>query len=77
VPNDRCRYWLERSAGFRVDAHAGAIGIIEEVRVGEDGSPETLVVRVLDERMVMVPVQRVETVLPDEKRIVLAEAKAP
>jgi hypothetical protein len=70
---EKSRYWIERSAGFSVESHAGPIGTVEEIRVGDGGSVETLVVRVRDRGLVFVPVQRVETVLPDEKRIVLTE----
>jgi hypothetical protein len=67
-------YWLCRSEGFRVDSPAGRFGLVEAVmfRTRPD-EPDALVVRagVLGRRLVLVPIEDVEDVLPRRKRIVL------
>jgi hypothetical protein len=77
---NRRRYVLEHSVGFTVEAQAGTIGIIEEVTVGAEGAPETLVVRVEPNGhgagVVIVPVQRVGEVRLDERRVVLSQRTA-
>ena len=73
---ERSRYWIERSAGFSVESRAGRIGIVEETPVGAGGRVETLVVRMRDRGLVIVPVQCVEAVLLRERRIFLAEPES-
>jgi hypothetical protein len=70
---ERSQYWIERSVGFSVESRAGPIGTVEEVPMGEGGQMEILVVRMRGRGLVIVPVQRVEAVLHDEKRIFLTE----
>jgi hypothetical protein len=70
---ERSQYWIERSVGFSVESRTGPIGTVEEVPVGEGGQMEILVVRMRGRGLVIVPVQRVEAVLHDEKRIFLTE----
>lgn len=67
-------YWLCRSEGFRVDSPDGRFGLVEAVmfRTRPD-EPDALIVRagVLGRRLVIVPIQDVEEVLPRKERIVL------
>jgi hypothetical protein len=72
----RSRYWIERSAGFSVESRAGRIGTVEETPVGAGGRVEILVVRMRNSGLVIVPVQRVETVLHQERRIFLTELES-
>jgi hypothetical protein len=62
---------LDDSLGFTLESRDGPIGTIEEVLLGPDGSSETLIVR-SGHGTVVVPVQRVAKVLPDAKRVLLA-----
>jgi hypothetical protein len=68
-------YWLCRCEGFRVDTPEGRLGLVEAVmfRMRPD-EPDALVVRagVLGRRLVIVPIDDVEDVLPRRKRIQLA-----
>jgi hypothetical protein len=68
-------YWLCRCEGFRVDTPEGRLGLVEAVmfRTRPD-EPDALVVRagVLGRRLVIVPIDDVEDVLPRRKRIQLA-----
>lgn len=67
-------YWLCRSEGFRVDTPDGRFGLVEAVmfRIRPD-EPDALIVRagVLGRRLVIVPIEDVEDVLPRRQRIVL------
>jgi hypothetical protein len=70
------RYWLRNCVGFHVKGLRGGPGIVEEVGVGSDGV-DVLAVRrrVAVKSLVMVPVQRVESVHPWDDTIVLASAR--
>ena len=67
-------YWLCRSEGFRVDSPEGRFGLVEAVmfRVRPD-QPDALIVRtgVLGRRLVIVPIEDVEDVLPRKERVLL------
>lgn len=67
-------YWLCRCEGFRVDSPEGRFGLVEAVmfRVRPD-EPDALIVRagVLGRRLVIVPIEHVEDVLPRRQRILL------
>lgn len=67
-------YWLCRSEGFRVDSPDGRFGLVEAVmfRLRPD-EPDALIVRagVLGRRLVIVPIEDVEDVVPRRQRIVL------
>jgi hypothetical protein len=70
-------YWLCRCQGFRVDSPAGRVGLVEEVRFGSRlDRPDTLVVRtgLLGSRLLGVPVDKVERVVPRQERLVLRSA---
>ncbi len=67
------RYWLLNSVGFRVEGMLGR-GIVEEVGLGVDGV-DVLAVRrwgVLGRRLVLVPVQSVESIHPWDDTIVVS-----
>ena len=68
-------YWLCRCEGFRVDAAAQRLGVVEEVRFrARLDRPDVLVVRggLLGSRVLPVPVTEVKEVIPREQRLVLA-----
>jgi hypothetical protein len=73
-------YWLCRSEGFRVDSPEGRFGLVEAVmfRVRPD-QPDALIVRagVLGRRLVIVPIEEVEDVLPRRQRILLRREPDP
>lgn len=70
-------FWLCRCEGFRVDAPEGRFGHVEGVmfRVRPD-EPDALIVRtgVLGRRLVIVPIEDVDDVLPRRERITLRAA---
>ena len=69
--------WLSRSEGFRVDSPEGRFGLVEGVmfRIRPD-EPDALIVRtgVLGRRLVIVPIEDVDDVLPHRERITLRAA---
>jgi len=70
------RYWLLNSVGFRVEGMHGR-GTVEEVGLGVDGV-DVLAVRrrgPLGRRLVLVPVQRVESIHPWDDTIVLSSRR--
>jgi hypothetical protein len=67
-------YWLCRCEGFRVDAPAERIGVVEAIRFGSRvDRPDELLVRggVLGTRRSVIDVTDVEEVVPREQRLVL------
>ncbi len=74
TPDSRS-YWLARCEGFRADSPEGRFGRVEAVmfRVRPD-DPDALIVRagVLGRRLVIVPIEDVEDVLPRRERVMLA-----
>jgi len=69
-------YWLHRCEGFRVDSSRGRFGIVEELRFRTSAErPDSLVVRTgwLRRQLVVVPIERVDEVLPREQRIILLD----
>jgi uncharacterized protein with ACT and thioredoxin-like domain len=67
-------YWLCRCEGFRVDAPAGRVGLVEAVRFGSRlDRPDELLVRggVLGNRQLVVAVSDVQRVIPRQQRIVV------
>ena len=66
-------YWLSTCEGFRVDSKDGRVGIVEEVRFSSNDQPEALAVRtgLFRLRLAIVPVDEVERVSPQAKRILL------
>jgi hypothetical protein len=71
VPFDR-EYWIGHSEGYRVDGPDGRIGFVEEVRdnAGDPAAP-FLAVRAgrLGTRVLIVPADAVEFIVPREQRI--------
>jgi hypothetical protein len=59
------------SGGYRVDGPIGRIGYVHEVRVGQDGSPSCLAIRVAPVRrqVVIVPANDVACVAPRSRWI--------
>ena len=71
------RYWLRNCVGFRVDGLLGGAGVVEEIGLGRDGV-DVLAVRrrgVALGRLMLVPVERVESVHPWDDTIVLASRR--
>ena len=70
-------YWLCRCEGFRVESPEGRFGLVEAVmfRVRPD-EPDALIVRsgVLGRRLVIVPIEDVEDVVPRRQRVELRRA---
>jgi len=67
-------YWLHRSEGFRVDCADGSVGFVAELRSATSmARPDALAVRggLFSRLLLIVPVERVAEVLPQERRIVL------
>jgi hypothetical protein len=68
-------YWLCRCEGFRVDSPDGRVGLVEAVmfRVRPD-EPDALIVRagMLGRKLVIVPIEDVENVLPRRQRVLLS-----
>ncbi len=67
-------YWLCRCEGFRVEAPAGWVGTVVELRFGSRlDRPDLLVVRVgrFGRRLLLVSVVGVEEIRPREERLVL------
>jgi hypothetical protein len=66
-------YWLRRCEGFRVEAPGGRIGQVRSVRFGDSAEPEVLEVRagLLGRRTLLISVADVETIIPEERRVIL------
>ena len=65
-------YWLCRCQGFRVDSPQGRIGFVRELRfASRQDRPDLLAVRagLFGTRLLLVPVEEVEDILPKAKRI--------
>jgi hypothetical protein len=72
-------YWLCRCEGFRVDAPSGRLGFVRAVRFGARlDRPDELLVRcgLLRNRTLVVPVEDVQEVVPEQQRLVLRCARA-
>src|SRR5205823_14691182 len=73
-------YWLHRSEGFRVDSPDGRVGFVAELRFGTSMTrPDALAVRagLLGRLLLIVPVEQVAEVLPQERRIILHASPRP
>jgi hypothetical protein len=66
-------YWLHRCEGFRVEAAGREIGTVHGLRFNGSIEPDLLEVRtgLFGRRVVLIPVEQVEELLPKEKRILL------
>lgn len=70
-------YWLAHCEGFQVEAEAGRIGFVEEVRASaEAGDEPVLAVRAgrLGRRLLLIPGRDVAFVLPRTERLYLASS---
>jgi hypothetical protein len=68
-------YWLCRCEGFRVDTATGRVGVVAGVRFRSRlDRPDELLIRggVLGRRTLVVPVSDVETIVPQQQRLVLS-----
>jgi hypothetical protein len=72
------KYWLTACAGFHVDSDRSRVGMVEEVRLSGENEPEALAVRagLLGRRLLVVPVNEIERIVPRRKRVVLRAATA-
>jgi hypothetical protein len=73
-------YWLHRCEGFRVDSPDGRVGVVVELRFGSSAErPDALAVRagLFGRLLLIIPVEQVAEVLPQERRIVLRASPRP
>jgi hypothetical protein len=70
-------YWLRRCEGFRVEGPGGRVGDVKGIRFGSSADPEVLEVGagLLGRRRLLISVADVETIIPDERRLILREAR--
>jgi hypothetical protein len=72
--------WLAACEGFRVEARGRSsrwrIGRVTGIRFGSSGEPELLEVRLglLSRRQLLIPVERVEEIVPEQHGITLRGA---
>ena len=66
-------YWLHRCEGFRVESAGREIGIVRGLRFKGSLEPDLLEVRagLFGRRVLLIPVEQVEELVPKEKRVVL------
>ena len=66
-------YWLHRCEGFRVESSVGRIGTVKGVRFQGSMRPELLEVRagLLSYRLLLIPVEDVQEILPKQRRILV------
>ncbi len=66
-------YWLHRCEGFRVASAGRGIGTVYGLRFHGSLEPELLEVRsgLLGRRRLLVPVERVEKIVPERKLVIL------
>ena len=73
-------YWLHRCEGFRVDSPDGRVGFVAELRFGTSmARPDALAVRagLFGRLLLIIPVEQVLEVVPQERRIVLRASPRP
>lgn len=73
-------YWLSRCEGFEVESPAGRIGIVESLRfLSRVDQPDLLEIRtgLFGRRLLLLPVEQVESISSGEERIVLRGAPRP
>jgi hypothetical protein len=72
-------YWLRRCEGFVVVSGKARVGKVQGVRYERSTEPQLLEVRVgaFGRKLLLVPVEEVEAILPEEKRVVLHRTRAP
>ena len=67
-------YWLHRCEGFRVDSPRGRLGIVVELRFRSSAEcPDSFAIRTgwLRRRLIVVPIEQVDEILPRERRVML------
>jgi hypothetical protein len=71
-PLDR-EYWLAHCEGYRVESPGGRVGLVEEVRGGEQGGTRSLAVLagMRGLRRLIIPISEVDDIVPRAQRIVL------
>jgi hypothetical protein len=71
-PLDR-EYWLAHCEGYRVESPGGRVGLVEEVRGGEQGGTRSLAVLagMRGLRRLIIPISEVDDIVPHVRRIVL------
>jgi hypothetical protein len=71
-PLDR-EYWLAHCEGYRVESPGGRVGLVEEVRGGEQGGTRSLAVLagMRGLRRLIIPISEVDDIVPHAQRIVL------
>jgi hypothetical protein len=69
-------YWLHRCEGFRVESSDGQLGKVRGLRFQGSIEPELLEVRTgfLGRRRLLIPVERVEEIVPKRKLVILRSA---
>lgn len=67
-------YWLHRCEGFRVELPDREVGTVKGLRFRDSIEPELLEVRtgLFGHRLLLIPVERVEQILPKQQRIILS-----
>jgi len=67
-------YWLHRCEGFRVELPDREVGTVKGLRFRDSIEPELLEVRtgLFGRRLLLIPVERVEQILPKQRRIILS-----
>jgi hypothetical protein len=73
VPRFDRPYWLRNCRRFRVEAPDHRLGTVDDVGFGADGEPAVLIVRagLFKRRVGRVPVDQIETIVPEEEKVVL------
>jgi hypothetical protein len=71
-PLDR-EYWLAHCEGYRLESPGGRVGLVEEVRGGEQGGTRSLAVLagMRGQRRLVIPISEVDDIVPHARRIVL------
>jgi hypothetical protein len=66
-------YWLRNCQRFQVEAPDHRLGTVDDVGFGADSEPAVLVVRagLFKRRVGHVPVDQIETIVPEEEKIIL------
>jgi hypothetical protein len=70
-------YWLHRCEGFQVESPEGEMGTVRGLRFRDSLKPELLEVRsgFLGRRSLLIPVERVEEIIP-QRKLILLQAQA-
>ena len=79
ITADARAYWLANAHGFRVDSPTRTLGVIEDVRLDEEGRLKSLLVAggLLGSRSVVVEARKVKSVSPRLLRVCVEESTGP